>query len=137
MIQAPRWSEEELHLGLDKAKDLFREERLQESLEAYTEAFDQYQGAIEDLLETSIDLAQLDQTVMAVLTSPALLEAFRYLAGPPISKDDLMVLAEAQLTPSRLRLDVWSRSLMGWIQSEALGIFCPGFADELIGGKAF
>src|SRR5665213_1570939 len=98
MIQAPRWSEEELHLGLDKAKDLFRGERLQESLEAYTEAFDQYQGAIEDLLETSIDLAQLDQTVMAVLTSPALLEAFRYLAGPPISKDDLMVLAEAQLT---------------------------------------
>ena len=22
---------------------------------------------------------------------------------------------------------------MGWIESEALGLFCPGFADELAG----
>jgi hypothetical protein len=93
----------QLQLGLDKAKGLFREERLQEPLEAYTEAFDQYHGAVEDLLETSVDLTQLDQTVIDVLTNPALLEAFRYLAGPPISEDDLMVVAEAQLTASRLR----------------------------------
>lgn len=26
---------------------------------------------------------------------------------------------------------------MGWIKSEALGFFCPGFADELIGCKSF
>jgi hypothetical protein len=34
-----------------------------------------------------------------------MLEAFRYLAGPPISEDDLMVLADARLSPSRLRED--------------------------------
>lgn len=39
------------------------------------------------------------------MTIPALLEAFRYLAGPPISEDDLMVLADARLSPARLRGD--------------------------------
>lgn len=29
-------------------------------------------------------------------------------------------------------LDVWSRSLVDWIDSESLGLFCPGFADELV-----
>lgn len=35
-----------------------------------------------------------------------------------------------------LRLDVWSRSLMGWIEFEALRFFSPGFADELVGCEA-
>jgi len=34
-------------------------------------------------------------------------------------------------------IDVWSRSLMGWIKSEALRVFCPGFAGEFVGGKSF
>jgi XamI restriction endonuclease len=105
MKDAPRWTQEQLQEGLEKAKSIFREERLQEPLEEYLRAFDQYQGAVEDLLETSVDLTQLDQTILDVLTDEALLEAFRYLAGPPISKDDLKVLAEAQLTPARLRKD--------------------------------
>jgi len=46
-------------------------------------------------LETTVDLAQLDGQALAVLTDPRLLEAFRYLAAPPISEDDLQVLAEA------------------------------------------
>jgi len=33
-------------------------------------------------------------------------------------------------------LDVWSRSLMGWIEFESLWFFCPGFADELVGREA-
>jgi hypothetical protein len=85
MMQPPRWSEEQLEAGLTKAKNLFREERLQEPLEAYTAAFDRYRGGIESLLRTSGDLMQLDGSVTEILTNPILLEAFRYLAGPPIS----------------------------------------------------
>ena len=103
MTRPPRWTEEQLQSGLSIAKDLFREERLREPLEAYTEAFDQYRGIVENLLEASVDLTQLDQTALNILTDPALLEAFRYIAGPPISEDDLRVVAEAQLSPSRLR----------------------------------
>jgi hypothetical protein len=69
---------------------------MEEPLEDYLEAFDEYQGYIEDLLETTVDLSQLDETALEVLTDPHLLEVFRYLAAPPISTDDLKVLAEAQ-----------------------------------------
>lgn len=103
MIDPPRWTEEQLTNGLLKAQALFRQERMEEPLEAYLEAFELYQGAVEDLLETSVDLVQLDQRAVDILTDPALLQAFRYLTGPPVSEDDLKVLAEAVLTPSRLR----------------------------------
>jgi hypothetical protein len=105
MIAPPRWTEEELDAERAKAREVFRQERMQEPLEQYLERFDQYQGVVEDLLETTIDVSKLDDSAIAVLTDPNLLHAFRYLAGPPISEDDLRVLAEAVLTPGRLRKD--------------------------------
>ena len=85
---------------------MFRQERMLEPLEQYLETFDRYQGVVEDLLETTIDLSKLDDSAVDVLTDPNLIDAFRYLAGPPISADDLRVLAEAVLTPSRLRKNI-------------------------------
>ncbi len=77
---------------------------MEEPLEDYLEAFDEYQGYIEELLETTVDLSQLDSQALAVLTNPHLQEAFRYLAAPPISKDDLKVLSDAQsLSKSSLK----------------------------------
>jgi hypothetical protein len=105
MKQPPRWTEEQLSAGLEKSKSLFRDERIREPLEAYTQAFDEYQGAVTTLLEMTDALTQLNAKAVDVLTRPNLLEAFRYLAGPPISKDDLAVLADARLSPSRLRAD--------------------------------
>ena len=105
MIAPKRWTREELHAGLTKAQALFRQERLQEPLEAYLDAFERYQGFVENLLETSIDLTQLETTAVEILTDPRLLEAFRYLAGPPLSQDDLKTLSEAVLSPGRLRSD--------------------------------
>ena len=77
---------------------------MEEPLEDYLEAFDECQGYIEELLETTVDLAQLEGQALEVLTAPHLLKAFRYLAAPPISADDLKVLAEAaSLTKGQLR----------------------------------
>jgi hypothetical protein len=76
-----------------------------EPLEAYLEAFDDYQGVVEDLLETTVDLTDFDSTALSILTDPKLLEAFRYTAGPPISADDLKTIAESVLTASRLKTD--------------------------------
>jgi hypothetical protein len=103
MLASPIWTPEQLKTERDKAQEIFRSERIQEPLEDYLEAFDQYQGVVEELLETTIDLSTLDDSALAVLTEPKLLEAFRYLAGPPISKDDLKVLSDAVLSPGRLR----------------------------------
>jgi hypothetical protein len=95
MKAPPDWSEDQLKAGLTKAVAFFRQERMEEPLEAYLGFFDEYQGTVEDLLETSVDLAQLDTTIDQVFANKKLLEAFRYLAGPPISDDDLKVLSEA------------------------------------------
>jgi len=103
MIAPPRWSREELEADRAKSQEVFRAERIQEPLEDYLEAFDAYQGGVEELLETTIDLSTLDKTALAVLTEPSLLKALRYVAGPPISADDLKILSEAVLSPGQLR----------------------------------
>src|SRR5262249_34477191 len=94
-----------LSIGRDRAQEVFRQERIQEPLEHYLEAFDRYQGVIEDLLETTTDLSKLGETSLSVFANPDLLEAFRYLPGPPISKDDLKVLSDAVLSPGKLKAD--------------------------------
>ena len=101
----PPWSDDELEVDRTKAIEVFRKRRMEEPLEEYLEAFDQYQGIVEDLLETTVDLSR-DEGLVEVVTAPELLRAFRYLSGPPISEDDLKVLAEAALTPSRLKEDI-------------------------------
>lgn len=104
-VPPPRWTSEDFEVARLAAITKFREERMHEPLEAYLETFDRYRGAVEDLLEATVDLTQLDDARTEVLTDPALLEALRYLAGPPISEDDLKTVAEASLAPSRLSED--------------------------------
>ena len=106
MIDPPRWSAEQLQQDLEISTEHFRKLRMEESLADYGVVFDKHQGDVEDLFETTIDLTSLDDTAVDVLTDKRLLEAFRYLAGPPISIDDLKTIAEAKsLTPKALRSD--------------------------------
>lgn len=103
MIEPPVWTDDQLESARIKAIAAFSKERLEEPLEDYLEAFDEYQGHVEEVLEATVDLTELDTTALDVLGDPRLLEAFRYLAGPPISEDDLKVLADARsLTRSTL-----------------------------------
>lgn len=87
------------------AIEAFRQERLEEPLEAYLQEFDTYQGIIENLFETTIDLSALDeQTVTNILCDTRSMEVFRYLPGPPISEDDLKTLADVvSFNAGRLR----------------------------------
>lgn len=105
MRPPPRWSDEQLSEGIERARSLFRDERIREPLQDYTRAFDRYQSTVATLLHATSGLTQLSAKALEVLTDPDLLEAFRYLAGPPISRDDLSVLADAQLSATRLRQD--------------------------------
>jgi hypothetical protein len=106
MIDPPRWTAEQLQSDLAEATEFFRRERMEEPLEDYLEAFEDYQGHYEVLMEKTVDLTDLDGTALDVLTDKSLLRAFRYLAGPPISDDDLKTVAEAAtLNPVKLRSD--------------------------------
>jgi len=106
MTPPRRWTSEQLNAALARAIEDFRKERLEEPLEEYLEAFDGYLGVVEDLFETTVDLTNLNERGLDVLTDPKLLEAFRYLAGPFISVDDLKTVAEAtSLNPRSLSND--------------------------------
>ena len=99
LVAPPVWDKERLEADRRDAIETFRKLRMEEPLDAYLEAFDQYRGVVEELLESTVDLGQLDANGLAVLTDPKLLTAFRYLSGPPISGDDLKTLVEGSLSP--------------------------------------
>jgi hypothetical protein len=106
MIDPPRWTVEEFQRDRLEAIGIFRHERLEEPLEAYLELFDKYQGVFEELLETTVDLSKLHEKGIDVLTDDRLLETLRYVAGPPISTDDLKTIAETgTLNKTKLRDD--------------------------------
>ncbi len=105
-VTPPRWTDAEFEDDRKKSIHIFRERRMQEPLEQYLEAFEVSRDAIDTLLESTVDLTELLDKAVDVLSDAGLLSAVRYLAGPPISADDLKTLADdASLTPSRLRAD--------------------------------
>lgn len=105
MIDPPVWSADDLGRLVEGAKAAFRRERLEEPLERYLDEFEKWQGIFEEIFEASVDLTRLDEDAFReLLPGKQHLEAFRYLAGPPISADDLKTVAEvASIAPSRLR----------------------------------
>ncbi len=106
MIERPILSADDLEFARRTSIAAFRRERMEEPLENYLEAFDEYRGETEDLLETSVDLVQLEQQALAIISDSRLLHALRYVTGPPISVDDLKTLTEnPSLVPSVLKKD--------------------------------
>lgn len=106
MIDPPAWTEAELDQSRQKAEEHFRQGRHTEPLEIYLELFDEYQSVVEDFIEQTVDLRQIDAHALDLLTDQRKHEVFRYLSGPPISEDDLKVLMQAKsISPARLRRD--------------------------------
>jgi hypothetical protein len=101
----PIWSAEQLEIDRLRARKLFREERMREPLEEYLERFEDAQDTFETLLETTVDLSQIADKAIEIVADAKLLEALRYLSGPPVSADDLKVLADTSLARRQLTSD--------------------------------
>jgi hypothetical protein len=100
----PAWSDAELEAERVFAKRLFREERMREPLEEYLDQFRDARAIFEELLAATDDLTLLRDRAIDVLVRSRLLTALRYVTGPPVSADDLKVLAETtSLSPKHLR----------------------------------
>src|SRR6266567_3988897 len=98
----PPWSHSQLEDDRAKAVEIFRDARLREPLERYQTYFDNARAAVEDLLEQTQDLLSLDSLIpdaghtLSRRDATELnqrLRALRYVTGPPLSADDLCVLA--------------------------------------------
>lgn len=106
MIAPPVWSEEDLRRESEKSEQQFREGRDTEPLELYLELFDSLQGAVEEVLEETVDLTHLDGPALGIMSDDRKRQVFRYLTGPPVSEDDLKVLMNAKsLGPAVLSRD--------------------------------
>ncbi len=100
------WSSEHLEADRRQAIAVFQRERLEEPLEEYLERFDRVQAVVEEVIERTVDLSQIHDHALDILTDPDQLEVFRYLAGPPISLDDLKTVVDARsLAASVLKRD--------------------------------
>ncbi len=104
MKSPPVWTNDQLQTERLAAEEHFREGRHTEPLELYLELFDKYQGIVEEIMEETVDLREIDEHALAILSDPEKREVFRYLTGPPVSEDDLKVLMQAtSLAPVRLK----------------------------------
>lgn len=104
MLIPPTWTDDELAANAQIAMARFIEERSGESLEAYSNFFDDARDAIENLIEATEDLTRLTDLSATIAGDAQLFDIARYLGGPPISEDDLKVLAEVgSLNPNTLR----------------------------------
>lgn len=107
MKTPPQWSEERLEVDAEAARDLFREDRLGESIERWNEVYVANEAVFEHLMNESLvdRLESLSPEEVGELFRSRAGDALRYIAGPPISHDDLKVLARTSLAPSRIAGD--------------------------------
>jgi XamI restriction endonuclease len=96
MTSAPRrWTSEELADNAAKAAERFRAERLAVS-DSWAMHYKQARTKFEQLFEKLSDLnpGAITNNNLADAYGMGLGEALRYLAGPPISDDDLQIIAD-------------------------------------------
>ncbi len=99
----PAWDDNELELRRRQAIEDFITERSAEGTARYQQAFRENVVLVTALFAATDDLVGLG-TGGALSTNPRLVRPARYLAGPPISADDLDTLADVRIA-SRRRLD--------------------------------
>lgn len=78
----------------------FRDRRLLEPLELYSQAFERFGPVFRRLIDWIPDLvaSQDASRILEISADDDTLTAFRYLAAPPISASDLEILAETKLS---------------------------------------
>ena len=82
-VAPPRWSESEFAAQIARATEIFKNKRIEEPLELYSDLFDRYRNSVENLLEESVDLQELATVVREYITDPDKRYALRYLTSPP------------------------------------------------------
>src|SRR5690349_12658042 len=106
-----RWSAAQLSRSALAATDHFRAERRNEPAKVYADFFEAFvpifRNIIEDALPSLSDnVREVDRELLArIVDDPNSRIAFRYLAAPPISDDDLKTLAASRLSATALRID--------------------------------
>lgn len=119
----PLWDEAALRRRAQTALDDFVNRRLAEPASRYREHLQERRRALQTLFR---ELASFDpqnpdiEIARKILTDPQLESALRYVAGPPVSKDDLGVLA----TRNRERIGTAAIRTNPTLANEVLALIC-------------
>jgi hypothetical protein len=96
-----------LQVDAGLATSAFRNERLNEPLDLYNQFFTEFALIFAELIDQLPRIAKdpvNSKLIADLVDGKNKQKAFRYLTAPPISADDLITIADATLTPSRLRV---------------------------------
>ena len=108
MNEPGNWTPAELAHDATEARETFRRQRLDEPLELYSrffEAFAPLFGETSDRLPSLAGDPFDPEGIAEIMGDRDARTAFRYLAAPPVSEDDLKTLAEKTLSAKALRGD--------------------------------
>lgn len=128
MTDPRRWSVAELARSASTATARFRNERKNEPAKVYAEFFEAFVPVFRDMIENSLPslsdgVREVDKDLLArIIGNPESRIAFRYLAAPPISDDDLKTLAESRLSAATLRVD---QAQAERVREAVLGVIDP------------
>jgi XamI restriction endonuclease len=117
------WSDEELHHHAALALEAFVERRIREPRDQYRKHLSVRRNAVLRLFKTlaGVDPREPDPGIVRdVLLDGELLDALRYVAGPPVSSDDLGVL----VTRSTTRLSKEQMKTNDALVTDALKLIC-------------
>lgn len=104
----PRWDDDELERDRQRAIQRFVEWRRGEGTRQYATIAAEHDALVQLLFDETDDLFAVTGDVF--LRSPKLLAISRFLAGPPLSDDDLQTLAAGKLSLRRPQVDVAERA---------------------------
>lgn len=93
------WTAVELEQHAVESLAAFVQQRLSEGTAPYCEAFETAKARVASLFEATGNLRNLTGVVLA--ESPELVDAARYLCGPPLSQDDINTLSAAKVSARR------------------------------------
>lgn len=102
-VEPPRWSSPQLDAARQHATADFVKDRLAEGASQYRPVFEECLAEVENLFAATDNLRAL-ASAHALSKSPRLVTPARYLGGPPISADDLDIIADGKVANAR-RLD--------------------------------
>ena len=107
MSQPIRWTREQLLADVEEARSAFRDDRTGETIERYTYFFEIFANVFAEVVDELNDFAATDgpESLTKLARNSNRQTAIRYLSAPPISADDLRVLADTKISAKALRSD--------------------------------
>lgn len=103
----PRWDDAQLEADREKAVKRFIAWRRGEGTRQYAKIANENEALVERLFKESGDLAKIADDLF--VRAPDLLPIARFVAGPPLSDDDLQTLADGKLSARKPQKEIAAR----------------------------